>query len=611
MLPPPADAGTDPYAQLRPLEPLVWRHSWRARSELEALAESMNDAAASVRTARALLLAQALVYLNAPEAMDRALAEGFEAADNTVPAEMRLHLRLLQGIRTVQLGDYREAQARLEATAEEARAAGAKSLAVLGAAELGFALTLAGDHQRALLVLQEAHGEAVELRDDFLVAVVDEVFGTFYTYIDDSESALRHYRQALRGYQNLGYEVYQAEAIYGIASAQREAGAFDAALANFLRYRELTSRYGDLHGEFETAYGIASTLGEMGACDRALPAIQQAMALPGPEDYKAELLKHAAVCHATLGDGDAARDALQRAREIIAGIPELAGTRWDIDLLRAEAQMLAALGQYDEAYESLLHYHEQRIALLESNASERRVSQRDALENIRQSLQIELLQEQAQVRKLRLERQQQDLRSQRVASAFAVCAVLVAGGIVWWRLRDLRRLRELSIRDPLTGVANRRYVFERLDTLIAARAPENTQLSVMLLDVDDFKALNDSYGHPAGDAVLVELAGTLRNSLRPGDEVARIGGEEFLLLLPRTTAEGAQEVARRLLEHIRQLEVVRDGRELRFTVSLGIAAISPQHSTVHALYSAADQALYRAKAQGKNCWDVAPEAAPA
>jgi diguanylate cyclase (GGDEF)-like protein len=591
----------DPYAELRAIEPLVWRDSWQARRELEARAANYAEAAAAPRAAYYLLLARALTCLNDPEPFDNAVREGLAAAaDLASDSPLTLRLRVLDGVGATNRGDYATARELLSATVTLARAAGETGIAVLGAAELGFALSLAGNHESAQLELQRAHGEAVALRDEFLIASVNEVFGTLYTYIDEYGNALSHYRQALRGYQQLGYEVYQAEAIYGIAVAQREAGEYEAALANFQRYGEITGRHGDLHGEFDTAYGLASTYGDMGDCERALPAIDRALALEGPEDYKAELLKHAAVCHARGGDGAAARQALQRATAIIGAIEELRGTRWEIDLQRAQAEMLAALGDYQGAYTALRDFHRERIALLETNASQRRVSQRATLENIRQNLQIDLLQEQARVRELELERQQQGLRTQRLANLFAVFAVLVAVGIVVWRLRDTHRLRELSNRDPLTGLANRRRIFARLEELLAGRQPGTTQLSLLLLDIDDFKTLNDRYGHPSGDAALQAVAGALRAALRPGDEVARVGGEEFLVVLPRTAASGAQEVAERILARIRELRIGDPQLGLGVTASLGVAVFGVHGNNIDALYSAADRALYGAKRSGKD-----------
>jgi diguanylate cyclase (GGDEF)-like protein len=303
--------------------------------------------------------------------------------------------------------------------------------------------------------------ELAALGDDFLVAVVNEVFGVLYTYIDEYDRAIQHYRLALDGYEELAYVGYVAEAIYGLATAHRYAGEYDTAVAAF--------------------------------------------------------------------------------------------------------------------------------------------------ENERQELRIELLQEQARVRSLELEKQRRDLRQQRLLVALLLVAGLVLAVIVLWRVRETRRWRELSTRDVLTGVHNRRHAFARLESLLADLDPARGQLSLLLLDLDDFKTINDRHGHPVGDRVLQAVASALAGLLRPGDELARVGGEEFLLLLPRTGEEGALAVAARVGETIRELAIPSGGgATLRVSASIGVAAVTPARASADALYTAVDAALYRAKTAGKDRIEAAP-----
>ncbi len=153
--------------------------------------------------------------------------------------------------------------------------------------------------------------------------------------------------------------------------------------------------------------------------------------------------------------------------------------------------------------------------------------------------------------------------------------------------------------DPLTGLYNRRKMFQLLEQA-AAGAEAKGQFSLLIFDVDHFKQINDTHGHVIGDRVLRAIAEHTLATLRPEDAMARIGGEEFLILLPDTTASGAYEVAERVRETLADLEMaVGDRQAVRFTVSLGLTEHAPG-DCAEAMYQRADEALYIAKRSGRN-----------
>jgi len=169
-------------------------------------------------------------------------------------------------------------------------------------------------------------------------------------------------------------------------------------------------------------------------------------------------------------------------------------------------------------------------------------------------------------------------------------------------LREKNRLLEqLSVTDPLTGLRNRRYLDEilRLDFLRARRFGH--PLSVILVDVDHFKLVNDRFGHVAGDEVLRSVADRLAGRLRSSDVVGRFGGEEFLFVLSGVARRGARVMAERRRGEIEARPVdLGDGRVTAVTVSAGVASFIPSMREVQDLLRAADEALYRAKAAGRN-----------
>ena len=167
------------------------------------------------------------------------------------------------------------------------------------------------------------------------------------------------------------------------------------------------------------------------------------------------------------------------------------------------------------------------------------------------------------------------------------------------------RLVRLGLTDALTGLHNRRYLEERMAAEVARCRRHGEPLGVLFADVDHFKRVNDTWGHPAGDAVLQALAGHLRASLRASDIAVRWGGEELAVLLPRTALAEAVLIAERLRQDLRRLEVrVARRKSIRVTVSIGVSCLSPEQlggeNPAGALLADADQALYRAKGAGRD-----------
>lgn len=181
-------------------------------------------------------------------------------------------------------------------------------------------------------------------------------------------------------------------------------------------------------------------------------------------------------------------------------------------------------------------------------------------------------------------------------------AVLLLGTDVTERRRNQERLVFLARHDPLTGLANRALFFDRLEQAIRLAGRDGHCAGLLLLDLDGFKGLNDSFGHGFGDRVLQAVADRLRGELRSCDTVGRVGGDEFAVVLPHlASVVGAEAVAARLVAALAR-PVVVDGRTCRIGASMGVA-VAPEHArNSTALLAAADMALYRAKALGRGCW---------
>ncbi|MDO8678710.1 MAG: diguanylate cyclase [Acidobacteriota bacterium] len=172
-----------------------------------------------------------------------------------------------------------------------------------------------------------------------------------------------------------------------------------------------------------------------------------------------------------------------------------------------------------------------------------------------------------------------------------------------------RDVKDNSVRDALTGCFTRAHSLEVIDAELRRARRSQTPVSMIMFDLDHFKEVNDRHGHLCGDAVLAAIGKRMKEVLRGSDLRCRYGGEEFLVLLPETPLQGARRVADTLRREIAERPIPWSGEALTVTASFGIAQTMPGEVNVQAVIARADQALYRAKDDGRNCVRIAAETA--
>ena len=206
-----------------------------------------------------------------------------------------------------------------------------------------------------------------------------------------------------------------------------------------------------------------------------------------------------------------------------------------------------------------------------------------------------------------------EFQAMRADGSTLICEVVSAATVFEGRpavqsvIRDIsarkgleEELTRLATTDPLTGIANRRSFFDRLETEWARARRHNRRLSLLTFDIDHFKRVNDAHGHASGDAVLNALVEAAKSVLRAEDTLARLGGEEFAVILPEVDGDGARVVGERLRQRLAEVEVTVPDGVVRCTVSVGVAQARPVHESPDRALRRADDALYAAKDAGRN-----------
>ncbi|WDE05920.1 GGDEF domain-containing protein [Thalassomonas viridans] len=543
--------------------------------------------------------AELLLYLN-PE-LQQTVNRAQQLITPQTQAEIISGFKVYAGILAQQKGQYSEAVEHFQQALSRAEQANLNHIYIVGKQELAYTRSLTELYQTSLKEIQETYVEAFALGDKFLLAQVNETYGAIYGYFGDYEKSVEYYQKALATYEQLSYRAHIADAVYALATIYRYWQKYPSAIKTFERYRTLIDYTSNQEVAFFALYGLGMTLAEQGQCRRGITVIDEALAVNALPDYRAELLKRKSACLMDTGDFSGAQQALSAAGEIFAEIPELKGTKWQLEVDKLGSELAHAQGDDGRAYQLLNLYLEQFSALQKKNADTRLEKVRLDMEQRHKAREISLIQKQQELTELRKEHNELQDRQQKYFLLFAISLSVFFGVVMVYQRKYNDKILELSIRDPLSNLYNRRYVFNYLQKFTDGTLPDKGELSVILLDIDNFKQINDDFGHVAGDEVICRVAEAGQKVLRQGDVMGRISGEEFLCVLPRINPEQCREIAERLASSIHEY-TFEAGNKKRFcvSVSIGIASLSPQCTDSSSLYEHADLALDRAQEQGKN-----------
>jgi len=270
------------------------------------------------------------------------------------------------------------------------------------------------------------------------------------------------------------------------------------------------------------------------------------------------------------------------------------------DLHLTLAQNLAAINDFEKAYQTKKYYIEKLNDYSEAKRDKTVALLTKKYEIAHKTETNELLDNESKLKALQLGDVKKYQTYQQRNFILIFCGILVFILLFLRQFKVRKKLLLLSKTDSLTKLLNRSALFIEGQTLVKNTLEQQQELSVLLFDIDHFKAVNDDYGHQAGDLVLVKIASLVNETMRARDIFARLGGEEFVILLPDTDVDKAKAIAVRVIEKISQYDFNHLGIHRAITLSIGVANIKDTAAVFDDILHAADLAMYQAKQQGRN-----------
>jgi diguanylate cyclase (GGDEF)-like protein len=606
-LAPAAARGEAPSVEprLREIERLSKRDPQRAQREIAALGDVPLSTHGRVRLAAAR--AQMAVF---QFDMDAALA----AVEGNLPQALALDdprliglLLISQARALLETNRGAEAATRALQALDQAERSGDSGLRIDVRVLLAEHAGRRSDFERAFTLLEEAGQLARASNDVALLALVAYTDAGLSTMIGDLPAAQRGFAEAEEAFRVDGDVLGEADAARNLAqqllTTGRHAEAVEPLNRALARFAALEDTFGLAVAKGQLAYALAET----GEIERAFALHGEALAALRPGSH-GDSLTHLLIGRLQMiVDHQRGAGALPLIEEIDRRVGKSDDLQMRMRSRRVAADAYAVLGRYREAHTALseylkfkAHHDDQRLAFQLS-------AQRGRLESQRMAAELDRAQRIAQEQRDALARAERAVRWQ---TALILLAVLAIAAALYALLRITQRSRRnsaLAHTDYLTGVPNRRRICELGQRLLARCRKRGEPFSLLLLDLDRFKSINDEFGHEAGDRALQAVTAELQHHLRGGDELGRYGGEEFAVVLPATPTERALAIADRLRQAVASLSATTLGFRRSLTVSVGVATAENERDFA-ALVARADRAMYLAKHEGRDRVLMAPSA---
>ena len=460
--------------------------------------------------------------------------------------------------------------------------------------------SLLGEQAKAMLDFQRARAA---YRESGIVHEVEPLMlsiAVAYRRMGDTPQAQRYFTQAVARMQDKQDWEGVATNLIQLGFLHSESGAPEKAQSVFTEAERVAKSQGDAYSLNAARLGLAETQITLGQPTRALAVLQQARAGFAAEQDASSHDMLLMLTGQALARQDKHAEALAQYRQALQLMQRDGNERYLALLFKAQADSKEALGLTAAALQDYKRFNNLQVKLQGKMRLEQSRLLEYEYEIRRRDFENQQLRADAGARLRQVVALERVRRWQSLALVLGVLLVALLTSLALRQWQKSRRLRTLTLIDPLTGAASRVGIDTEAAHAIVRAARDGTPLALLMLDLDHFKAINDRYGHAAGDKVLRAVTAAWQAQLRGRDPLGRIGGEEFLVVCPDTSLEQALVVANRLCDAARALRFPEIDRELRVTVSIGLAPALRDGETRDALFDRADAALYRAKQQGRD-----------
>jgi len=475
--------------------------------------------------------------------------------------------------------------------------------------ERGWLLGLQGEYASGLADLRHADTLFEKLKMPLHALTTRDGIATLYNRMGDYEQAKHIYTVALKDQRSANMYREEAVTLHNLGRTHEYLGEWNSAKEAFTEALGICRHIDYPRCEAYALRGLAAISNASGDARGALTTLARASEL---QSHTPDARLRALIL---LARGVSLHQ-LERLAESSAALEEAAGIFREgdslVDLASTDSELAsvyAAMGNWRAAFERQTDAKTISEKLLKNQIDQRFQSLKIEFDTAAKEKENQtLLRENAANQRALI----QGLSVRRLQAAVIVLAVLLLGVLATlaiYQHGSSLRMRKLAMTDELTGVPNRRAVLARLDPVLSSAA--QPPCSILIVDIDHFKSINDHHGHVAGDQVLKVVADRVRSGVAEPGFFGRLGGEEFLIVLPGVVLDPAIQVAERLREGIMAIDTGRwfaDHRSI--TASIGVATSSPGGDTVSSMLQRADAALYAAKRGGRNCVMCEPDVVP-